>query len=372
MKKNSNDKRKKNEKTSNIRPMNKIKIGNKWVGDGEPCFIVAEIGCNHDGRLDQAKKMIDMAVEAGCDAAKFQSFSANKMFNEYYDGYNKGWIEMLRSLELPKEWHKILSGYCKEKGIIFLSSICDEEKVDWLDELGVPAFKVPSYELTHIPLLRHAAKKGKPIVLSTGIAVEKEIQETIDAIRAESNNQIAMFHCVSAYPASIQDLNLATIPYYKKVFGIPVGLSDHTLGTDSSAYAVLLGANIVEKHITPDKKLPGPDHKFALEPQELKEWVRKIREAEKAFGQIKRAPAPGEKIEVYWRRSLWAKQDLPKGTVLTKDNIMIVRPSPEGSLAPKEIYKILGKKTAENIKKGDNLTYNKKGEGIVNKNKIHM
>jgi len=350
----------------------KIRVGNRYIGDGEPCFIVAEIGCNHDGKLEQAKQMIDMAVDAGCDAAKFQSFSANKLFNEYYDGYKEGWIEMLRSLEVSKEWHKILSDYCKKKGIIFLSSICDEEKVDWLDELGVPAFKVPSYELTHIPLLRYAAKKGKPIILSTGIAVEKEIRETLEAIRAEGNNQIAIMHCVSAYPAKIEDLNLVTIPYYKKLFGIPIGLSDHTLGTDSSAYAVLMGANIVEKHITPDKTLPGPDHKFALEPHELKEWVMKIRAVEKSLGEIKRAPASGEKIEVHWRRSLWAKEELAKGTVLTEQNIMIVRPSPEGSLPPKELYNVLGKKAAEDIKKGSNLALNKKGDVVANLNKVYM
>jgi sialic acid synthase SpsE len=350
----------------------KIKVGKKWIGDGEPCFIVAEIGCNHDGKLEQAKRMIGMAVEAGCDAAKFQSFSANKLFNEYYDGYKEGWIKMLRSLELPKEWHRILSDYCKKKGIIFISSICDEEKVDWLDEVGVPAFKVPSYELTHLPLLKYAAKKGKPIILSTGIAVENEIRETINAIKEEGNNQVAIMHCVSAYPAKIEDLNLATIPHYKKIFGVPVGLSDHSLEVDSSVYGVLMGANIVEKHITPDKNLPGPDHHFALNPEELKEWVRKIREAEKSLGKVKRAPASGEKNEVNWRRSLWAKEDLPKGSVLTKDNIMIVRPSPKGSLPPKEIYNVIGKKTVKNIKKGDNLTFNNKREVVVNKNKIHM
>ena len=251
-----------------------IRIGNKLVGEGQPCFIIAEIGCNHDGQLEQAKKMIDMAVEAGCDAAKFQSFTANKLFNEYYDKYpKKGWIDMLKSLELPKEWHKILSDYCKKKGIIFLSSICDEEKADWLEEINVPAFKIPSYELTHLPLLKYVAKKNKPVILSTGIAVVNEISEAIDTIKKEGNEDIILMHCVSAYPGKMEDLNLKTIPFYKQKFGLPVGLSDHCSSIESSLFAVALGADIIEKHITPDKSLPGPDHSFALDKQEMKKWL---------------------------------------------------------------------------------------------------
>lgn len=349
-----------------------LKIGNKIIGDDHPCFIIAEIGCNHDGKLEQAQKMIDMAVEAGCDAVKFQSFTANKMFNEFYNGYKKGWMELLKSLEISKEWHELLPQYCKEKGIIFLSSICDKEKVDWLNELGVTAFKVPSYELTHIPLLKYAAKKNKPIILSTGIAIEKEIQESIDAIKKEGNSQIAMMHCVSSYPAVIKELNLRTIQYYKEKFRIPVGLSDHTLGIDSSVYAVLLGANLVEKHITLDKSLLGPDHHFALNPIETKEWVKQIRLAESAIGTIKKSLAFGEKNEIYWRRSLWAKKDLVKGNILKEEEVMIVRPSPEGSLPPKEIYNILGKEVGENIKEGDGLKINEEGKIIINKNMVYQ
>ncbi|MBU1199381.1 MAG: N-acetylneuraminate synthase family protein [Nanoarchaeota archaeon] len=350
----------------------KIKIGDKLIGDGEPCFIIAEIGCNHDGKLEQAKKMIDMAVEAKCDAAKFQSFSANKLFNEHYDGYKEGWIEMLKSLEVSKEWHKILSDYCKGKKIIFMSSICDEEKVDWLDDVDVPVFKVPSYELTHLPLLKYAAKKKKPFILSTGIAVEKEIQETLDFLKEQGIDEVAIMHCVSAYPGNIDDLNLKTIPFYKEKFGIPVGLSDHHTWIYSGVVAVALGANLVERHITLDKKLPGPDHHFAMDPKELKEWVQEIRNTEKAMGKIKREPAKGEKQETKWRRSLWAKEDIAKGTTLSEKNIMIVRPSPKGSLVPKEIYNVTGKKAFENIKKGENICLDDNGNIVVNKNKVVM
>jgi len=343
--------------------MKKIKIGKKIIGDGESCFIVAEIGCNHDGKLKQAKQMIDMAVEAGCDAVKFQLFSANKLFNEYLQyeriGLIKGWIDLLKKLELPKKWLPILSKYCQKKGIVFFSSVCDEEKVDWLEEINVPVFKIPSYELTHIPLIKYIAKKKKPIILSSGIADEKEIKEAIDTIRKEGNRNVILMHCVSAYPAKLEESNLRTIPYYKKKFGIPVGLSDHSPGILSSQIAVALGANIIEKHITLDKRLSGPDHYFALDKKEIKEWVKQIRNAEKTLGKIKQKPVSGEKNEVLWRRTIWAKQDIPKGKTLKKEMIMIVRPSPVGSLEPKRIYEILGKRTKKNIKKGEKITLDK-------------
>lgn len=339
--------------------MKKIKIGKKIIGDGESCFIVAEIGCNHDGKLKQAKQMIDMAVEAGCDAVKFQLFSANKLFNEHIKYKKKGWIDSLKKLELPKKWLPILLKHCQKKRIIFFSSVCDEEKVDWLEEINIPVFKVPSYELTHIPLIKYIAKKKKPIILSSGIANEKEIEEAVDTIRKEGNRNVILMHCVSAYPTKFEDFNLKTINYYKKKFDIPIGLSDHSLGALSSSVAVALGANIVEKHITLDKRLPGPDHYFALDRNEIKEWVKQIRNAEKTLGKIKQKPVSGEKNEVLWRRAIWAKQDIPKGKTLEKEMIMIVRPSPVGSLEPKRIYEILNKKTKKDIKKGEKITLDK-------------
>lgn len=334
-----------------------IKIENKTVGDGDPCFVVAEIGCNHDGKLLQAKRMIDMAADAGCDAVKFQSFSASKLFNKHYNYERKGWMDLLRGLEMPKEWLFELPDYCQKKGIIFFSSACDEEKVDWLDEIGAPVFKVPSYEMTHLSLLKYIAKKNKPIILASGISVEKEIEEAINTIYQEGNKDVVLMHCVSAYPSNLEELNLKTIPYYKEKFNIPVGLSDHCQWLLSSAAAVALGGNIVEKHITIDKKLPGPDHHFALDEKEMAQWVKEIRNMEKALGEIKKEPAPGEKNEIYWRRAIWAKENIFAGEILGKEMIMIVRPSPAGSLEPKRIYDILGKKTKREIKKGELITW---------------
>lgn len=341
--------------------MQKIKIANKLIGDGQPCFIIAEIGCNHDGDLDQAKKLVDLAVSAGCDAVKFQSFSAEKLFNEYLDyaklGIQRDWINFLKSVEFKKERHKEISEYCHKNGIIFFSSACDEETADFLATLKVPAFKIPSYELTHLPLLKYVAKKKRPVIISSGIARENEIKEAMGAIKKAGNKNIILMHCVSAYPTKFEELNLKTINHYKKIFGIPVGLSDHSLGIESSVLAVALGANIVEKHITLNKNLPNPDHKFALEGQEVKEWVKKIRQAEKAMGKVKNQPALGEKGQVLWRRAIWAKEDIKKGQKFTKENTMIVRPSPKGSLEPKIIYKILGKTSKKQIKKGQLITF---------------
>ncbi len=336
--------------------MKKVKVAGKLIGDGEPCFIVAEVGCNHDGKLNQAKKLIDLAASAGCDAVKFQSFSAGKLFNEHLDyaklGVRKDWISFLRGLELKKEWHKTLSDYCRAQKIIFFSSACDEEKADWLSLLGAPAFKVPSYELLHAPLLAYIAKKKKPVIISSGIGSEKEIDEAIKTIKKAGNNDVVLMHCVSAYPTKYEELNLKTIPYYKKRFNIPVGMSDHSLGFMSSVLAVALGANIVEKHITLDRNLQNPDHKFALEGKEVKEWVERIRQAEKALGAVKKKPSVGEKSQVLWRRAVWAKEDINKGEAFTAKNTMIVRPSPKGSLPPKMIYRILHKKAGKTIKKG--------------------
>lgn len=336
--------------------MQKVRIQNKWVGDGEPCFIIAEIGCNHDGNLDQAKKLIDLAAEAKCDAVKFQFFSAEKLFNEHFDyskkGVRKDWIEFLRSVEFKKEWQEEIKRYCDQKNIIFFSSVCDEKSADDLFRLRAPAFKIPSYEMTHLPLLTHVAKKKKPIIISSGIASEKEIEEAINTIKKAGNKKTILMHCVSAYPTKFEELNLKTILHYKEKFKIPVGLSDHSTGFESSVLAVAMGANIVEKHITVDRSLPNPDHKFAIEGEEVKKWTEKIRQAEKALG-LKEGPAKGEKDQVFWRRALWAKEDIKKGQKFSKEKIMIVRPSPKGSLPPKMIYKILGKKSRKNFKKGE-------------------
>ena len=331
----------------------KIKIGNNSVGEGEPTFIIAEVGSNHDGKLEQAKKLIGIAAEAGADAVKFQAFKAEKLFNKVK---NKEVVDKLEKLELREEWYKELFDYTNEKGLIFISSVFDEDYADLLDGFGVLAYKIASYELTHIPLLEYIAKKNKPIILSTGMANESEVKEAVECIYSAGNRQVIILHCVSQYPAKPENINLKSLLALKRIFDCPIGFSDHTETIYAPIAAVALGAKAIEKHFTLDKSLPGPDHAYALEPEELKQMVTAIREVEKMSGSEEIKPTKSEINERKWRRAIYAACDISKGTVITKDMVMIVRPSPEGSLAPKYFKDLLGKRIKKEIKEGDFLT----------------
>lgn len=331
----------------------KTKIADKLVGEGEPTFIIAEVGSNHDGKLEQAKKLIDIAADAGADAVKFQAFKADKLFNIVK---NKEVVDKLEKLELREEWYKELFDYTNEKGLIFISSVFDEDSVDLLDKLGVVAYKIASYELTHIPLLEYIAKKNKPVILSTGMANESEVKEAVECIYSTGNRQVIILHCVSQYPAKPENINLKSLLTLKRIFDCPIGFSDHTETIYAPIAAVALGAKVIEKHFTSDKSLPGPDHAYALEPEELKQMVTAIREVGKMSGSEEIKPTKSEINERKWRRAIYAACDISKGTVITKDMLMIVRPSPDGSLAPKYFKEVVGKKIKKNIKKGDFLT----------------
>jgi N-acetylneuraminate synthase/N,N'-diacetyllegionaminate synthase len=331
----------------------KTKIGNKFVGEEEPTFIIAEAGSNHDGNLEQAKRLIDIAAEAGVDAVKFQAFKADKLFNKIK---NKDIVNKLEKLELREEWYKELFDHTNEKGLIFISSVFDEDSADLLDGFGVLAYKIASYELTHIPLLEYIAKKNKPVILSTGMANESEVKEAVECIYSAGNRQVVILHCVSQYPAKPEDINLKSLLALKRVFDCPIGFSDHTETIYAPIAAVALGAKMIEKHFTLDKSLPGPDHAYALEPEELKQMVTAIRDVEKMLGTEEIKPVESEINERKWRRAIYAACDISKGTVITKDMLMIVRPSPEGSLAPKYLKEVLGKRIKKDIKKGELLT----------------
>lgn len=331
----------------------KIKIGNKSVGEGEPTFIIAEVGSNHDGKLEQAKKLIDIAAEAGVDAVKFQAFKADKLFNKVK---NKDIVDKLEKLELREEWYKELFDCAGKKGLIFLASVFDEDYVDLLDNLGIAAYKIASYELTHIPLLGYIAKKNKPVILSTGMANESEVKEAVRCIYSAGNREIIILHCVSQYPTEPENVNLNALLALKRIFDCPIGFSDHTETIYGPIAAVALGATVIEKHFTLDKSLPGPDHAYALEPEELKQMVTAIREVEKMSGSEEIKPTKSEINERKWRRAIYAACDISKGTVINKDMLMIVRPSPERSIAPKYFKELLGKKIKREIKEGDFLT----------------
>ena len=331
----------------------KIKIGNKSVGEGEPTFIIAEAGSNHDGKLEQAKKLIDIAAESGADAVKFQTFKADKLFNKIT---NKEIVDKLEILEVHKDWYEELLNYTDKKGLIFLSSVFDEDSADLLDSFGIAAYKVASYELTHIPLLEYIAEINKPIILSTGMADESEVKEAVECIYSAENKQVIILHCVSQYPAEPENVNLKSLLALKRIFDCPIGFSDHTETIYTPIAAVALGATVIEKHFTLDKSLPGPDHAYALEPDELKQMVTGIREVERMLGTEEIKPTESELNERAWRRAIYAAYDISEGTVITRDMLTIVRPSPDGSLAPKYLKELLGKRIKKDIKEGDFLT----------------
>ena len=342
----------------------KLKIGDKLIGEEEPCFIIAEAGVNHNGSVELAKKLIDAAKDAGADAVKFQTFKAESVVvkdaqKAEYQKETTGegsQYEMIKKLELTEEDFRELADYAEKKDIMFLSSPFDKESVDLLHELDVPAFKVGSGEITNLPLLRYIAKKGKPIILSTGMSTLGEIEEALDVIRSEGVEDIILLHCVSNYPARIEDVNLRAMGTLKQAFKLPVGFSDHTLGITAPIAAVALGACVIEKHFTLDRNLPGPDHKASLEPDELKEMVKDIREVEKALGNgIKKPTKEEEKIKKVARRSIVAKVDISKGAIITEDMLDVKRPGT--GIEPKYLKFIIGRKTKEDIKKDDVIRF---------------
>lgn len=339
-----------------------IQIENTLIGLNQPCFIIAEAGVNHNGNINLAKKLIDEAKKAGADAVKFQTWITEEIATESakqatYQTTNTGLEEsqydMLKRLELSQNDFRELKLYADQKGIIFLSTPDEEKSADFLFELGIPAFKIGSGEVTNLPFLSHIAKMGKPIILSTGMADISEIKEAVKTIRKEKNDELFLLHCTTDYPCSLRDANLRAMPALAKIFKLPVGYSDHSLGIMISVMAVAMGAYIIEKHFTLDKNLPGPDHKASIDPKELKKMVECIRNCEKALGSPDKKPTPSElKNREVVRKVLVAKTDILKGTRIT-ENILALKRAGTGIL-PKDIKKVIGKKAKRSIRR-DNL-----------------
>jgi len=340
--------------------MKRVKIGNELIGENEPCFIIAEAGSNHNGSLEQAKRLIEVAVESGVDAVKFQIFRAENLYSKYTPGFRylkgKSTYDLIKSIETPREWIKELARHCKEKNIDFLASAFDFEAVDILDK-HVPAFKIASFEITDLELIKYAAEKGKPMIISTGMANLSEIEDAINAMRSVGNEDIILLHCNSLYPTPVQIVNLRAMETMRTAFKVPVGFSDHTLGIHIPIAAVAMGACVIEKHFTLDRNLPGPDHSFAIEPDELKEMVRCIREVEKAKGSGIKEKSNLESEEMYIkaRRSIHAKVDIPKGTKITRDMLIIKRPG--YGIKPKFIDIIVGREAKKDIKEDEWITW---------------
>jgi N-acetylneuraminate synthase/N,N'-diacetyllegionaminate synthase len=343
----------------------KVQIADRMIGEGEPCFVIAEAGSNHDGKLEQAKQLIDIAANSGADAVKFQTFQADRIAARTKDKIvsidiagSRTLHELYKNMELPREWQSELADYARDKGIIFLSTPFDEEAVDELDALGVPAFKVASFELVHLPLLKHIARKEKPVILSTGMANLGEIQEAIYAIQEEGNDQIVLLHCGIGYPLEMKDVNLAAMNTLRQAFPYPVGYSDHTLGITIPIAAVARGANVIEKHFTVSRNLPGPDHSFALEPDELRAMVQGIRDVEKAIGTPQKRMVDSEVVHYQrGRRSIFAAVEIPKGTIITGDMLSILRPGI--GLKPKYLDLVIGRKAQVDIRAHEPITWDK-------------
>jgi len=336
--------------------MQEVRIGESIVGDGHPCFVIAEAGSNHNGSLEQAKRLIEVAASAGADAVKFQVFRADRLYPKSaglsrYLNMPKPIYDIIAEMEMPYDWLPELRSCCREKGLVFVSSVFDEESADRLDP-HVEAFKIASYEMTHIPLVRYVARKGKPVIISTGTASLNEVADTVDEFRRTGNDALILMQCTAAYPAPLESLNIRAIATMKSTFGVPVGLSDHSRDPLTGPLAAAAaGANLIEKHFTLSNELPGPDHRFAIEPPELRLMVEKVREVEKALGTGEKVAHPVEaELKGFARRSIFAVRDIAKGEALTRDNVAVLRC---GNLAPglepAEFDKILGKRAQRNI-----------------------
>jgi len=315
------------------------------LGSGHPCFIIAEVGANHNRSLDLAKAHIDAAVAAGADAVKFQIYSAEGLYSRRtprHSGYEKDLFSLIKEIETPRSWLPELRRYCDERKILFFATPFDFQAVDELDAVS-DLFKIASFELVDLPLIRHCASKGKPMILSTGLATMEEIEDAYLACREAGNEQVVFLQCASVYPAPAHIINLQAMETISRAFSVPSGLSDHTEGIHVSLAAVAMGASVIEKHFTLDRTMEGPDHPFAIEPDELAELVRCVREIESAMGDGRKLGPSPEEAEFYEkaRRSLHAACDIPAGTVLTE--AMLVCKRPGYGIRPKFLPLILGR-----------------------------
>jgi len=342
----------------------KIKIKNKFIGEQEPCFLVAELSANHLQKFELAVDTIKAAKEAGADAIKLQTYTPDTITidsdNECFKIKGTLWegktlYNLYKEAYTPWEWLPKLQKLAEDLGLVFFSSPFDKTAVDFLEDLNVPAYKVASFEITDIPLIEYIASKGKPIIISTGIATLADIEEAVNACKRMGNEQIILLKCTSAYPAPIEEANLLTIPNMAETFGTIVGLSDHTLGSSVAIASVALGAKIIEKHFILDRDLGGPDAAFSMEPEEFKEMVRSVRDVEKALGKVSYELSEEVKKSKVFARSLFVVKDMKKGELITEENVRSIRPG--YGMHPKYFKEIIGKKIKKDVKKGTPLSW---------------
>ena len=338
-----------------------IKVQEKVISVDSPTFIIAEAGVNHNGDIDIAKRLIDLAVDAGSDAVKFQTFKAENLilndiekapYQKQTTEESESQTEMLKKLELSTEQNLLLKKYCEQKNVIFLTTPFDEESLDDLDSLDLPAIKVSSTDTTNLPFLEKIAKKGKPIFLSTGMSYLSEVHSALETI-SKYNKDLVLLQCTANYPIQDNEVNLAVINTYKDKFDILTGYSDHTIGVGAAPYAVSMGAKVVEKHFTLDKSSKGPDHAASLSPSELRDFIKAVRQVDIYMGSNIKEPSASEHIT---RKSLQkcfvANQSIKKGEILSEENIVAKRTGGEG-ISPIEYESVVGKESNKDYRKNE-------------------
>ncbi len=339
-------------------------IGGRFIGPGHAAYVIAEAGVNHDGDVEKALRLVDAAADAGADAVKFQTFSAARLVTAdaakaaYQKKTGPRWEsqrDMLEKLELDEMAHMKIRQQCRDRDIEFLSSPFDEAAADFLEEIGVGAFKVASGEITNLPFLGYLGAKGLPLILSTGMADMAEVTAAVKTLRGAGTDDVALLHCVSAYPAAPVDCNLLAMKTLEDTFQVPAGWSDHTLGWEVTAGAAALGARVIEKHLTFDSDAPGPDHRVSLEPVPFAAMVAAVRAVESALGDGVKVPRDCEKdVAVAARKSLVAARDLSAGETLTREDIVARRPG--AGLSPATLDEWVGRKINRDVGEGTLLS----------------
>jgi pseudaminic acid synthase len=343
----------------------RIQIADRFVGRGYPCYMVAEMSANHGHKLEHALRILEAAKQAGADAVKVQTYTPDTItldcrtdvFKVHAGSLWSGQYlyDLYKEAYTPWEWHETLQRAARKLGLEFFSTPFDESAVDFLEELGVPAYKIASFELIDHGLIKRVAKTSKPLLLSTGMATKEEIREAVTAYYDAGGSELILLKCTSAYPAPPQDANLRTIEDLSSSFNVPVGLSDHTQELVVPVTAVAMGAVLIEKHFTLARAEGGPDATFSLEPQEFRQMVNAVRMAEAAAGAVAYAPTEKEALNKAFRRSLFVVADIAAGALLTTDNVRSIRPS--AGLEPKYLPQILGRKAARDIQRGTPLDW---------------
>lgn len=345
--------------------MNEITIGKKKIGPSHPVYIIAEISANHHQNFDHAVELIKASKEAGVDAVKLQTYTAETITLDsdkeqfqikgktLWDGQRL--YDLYKDAYTPWEWQPRLKIIAEQIGLDLFSSAFDPTAVDFLEEMNIPAHKISSFEIVDLPLIEKMAKTKKPLIISTGMATLEEISEAVNAARSAGADQIALLKCTSAYPAPADSMRLRTIPHLSETFQIPIGLSDHTLGVIVPVAAVAMGACIIEKHITLSRKISGPDSAFSLEPDEFKQMVESVRTTEQALGKVHYGRSEQEEKNHIFRRSLFIVKDVKLGETLTEENIRSIRPG--HGLPPKHFKEIIGRKATQDIPAGTPLDW---------------